>query len=130
MHWRRNTVRIPRKEDNFMGVFKNIRHGAAVAVCIAAMSTGLATAAQASTAHAAKPAYPSRQNGTVYSCTGAHAPVETTDGGDIWYYTGSGPAGTPYQYGVVYSSTTNRTAWVQTYNGGESWYYETYHQYC
>lgn len=113
-----------------MSVFKNIRHGAAVMVCVAGMSTGLAVAAQASTAHVAKPAYPSRQNGTVHSCTGASAPVVTTDGGEIWYYTGSGPAGTPYQYGKVDSSTTGRSAWVQTYNGGESWYYETYHQYC
>jgi hypothetical protein len=113
-----------------MGVFKNIRHGAAVAVCVTAMSIGLGTAAQASTAHAAKPAYPARQNGTVYSCTGASAHVTTTNGGQTWLYTGSGPAGTPYQYGQVYSSTTKLYAWVQTYNGGYKWDYETYHQYC
>ena len=113
-----------------MGVFKNIRNGAAVAVCVAAISIGLGTAAQASTAHAAKPAYPAKQNGTVYSCTGAKAPVTTRNGGQTWLYLGSAPAGTPDQYGQVYSNTTKLWAWVQTYNGGYQWDYETYHKYC
>jgi hypothetical protein len=108
-----------------MGVFKNIRHGTAVAVCIAAMSIGLAAAGQASTAHAATAAYPQIQYGTVYSCaTHQNGSVKTSDGGYVWDYDGPGGAGTPLvQVGAVYSSTTGRYANVRTRDGGLHWAY-------
>lgn len=109
-----------------MGVFHNIRHGAAAAICVAAISTGVATAAQASTTHAATPAYPSTQFGEVHSCvTNLDASVESVNGGETWFYTGSGgQVGQSYQYGVVLSRTTGRQANVVTYNGGYQWSYK------
>jgi hypothetical protein len=108
-----------------MGVFKNIRNGAAVTVCALAMCGGFAAAAQASTTHATPAAAPAKQSGEVYSCTtGGSAPVNTTDGGQVWHYTGHGGAGKPLtQGGVVYSSTTNEYAYVYTSDGGIYWIY-------
>lgn len=108
-----------------MGIFNNIRRGAAVTVCVTVMSIGLATAGQASTAHAATAAYPQIQYGTVYSCaTHQNGPVKTSDGGYVWYYDGPGGAGTPLvQVGAVYSSTTGRYANVRTRDGGLQWDY-------
>lgn len=106
-----------------MGVFKNIRHGAAVTVCVAAMSIGLATAA--STADAATPSYSADQTGVVHSCTtNRSGQVYTTDGGYTWYFDGSGGPGTQYQTGVVYSRTTGLHANVVTEDGGLDWIYD------
>jgi hypothetical protein len=122
---RSDTFRIRRREDSFMGVFKNIRHGAAVTVCVGAMSLGLAAAAQASTAHATPAANPTTQYGIVHSCTtGGDGSVKTNDAGAIWFFTGKGGPGVGTQIGVVYSSTTGEHANVYTVNGGEDWYYE------
>lgn len=124
-----------------MGTFTKIRHAAAVMVCAVAMSTGLAAAAQASTAgppatgrpaplaltaDAATPSYPANQTGSVYSCTtGRFGKVVSTNGGYTWYFIGSGGAGIPqHQTGDVYSSTTGRSAGVTTTDGGLIW---TYH---
>jgi hypothetical protein len=108
-----------------MGAFNNIRHGAAVTVCVVAMSIGLAAAAQASTAHAAPAANPTYQTGVVHSCTtNRDGTVYSTDAGKTWDYDGSGGAGTTYQIGVVYSYTTGGHANVVTQDGGEYWYYD------
>jgi hypothetical protein len=117
--------RIHGSEDNFMGVFQNIRHGVAVTICAAAMSTSVATAAQASTTHAARPAYPPTQYGEVHSCvTNLDASVKSTNGGETWSYTGAGgQVGQAYQYGVVLSRTTGLQANVVTHNGGYNWSY-------
>ena len=107
-----------------MGVFKNIRHGAAVTVCCVAMSVGLATAAQASTAPAATAANPTNQTGLVHSCTThGEAGVRSHDGGQTWDYTGTGGPGTHHQVGVVYSITTGKHANVVTDDGGLVWSY-------
>jgi hypothetical protein len=122
---RSDTFRIRRREDNFMGVFNNIRHGAAVTVCVVAMSIGSAAAAQASTAHAAPAANPAYQTGVVHSCTtNRDGSVYTTDGGYTWDFDGSGGAGTQYQDGVVYSYTTHGHANVVTEDGGLAWIYD------
>ena len=124
-----------------MGTFTKIRHAAAVMVCAVAMFTGLAAAAQASTAGppatgrpaplaltaaAATTSYPAIQAGTVYSCTtGLFGKVETDDGGQTWYFVGSGGGGIPqHQSGVVTSSKTGLSAGVTTTDGGIKW---TYH---
>ena len=107
-----------------MGVFKNIRHGAAVTVGVVAMSIGLATAAQASTAPAATAANPTNQTGLVHSCTThGEAGVYSTDGGQHWDYPGTGGPGTRHQVGVVYSQTTGEHANVVTEDGGFVWSY-------
>jgi hypothetical protein len=107
-----------------MGVFKNIRHGAAVTVCGVAMSIGLAAAAQASTVPAATAANPTDQNGLVHSCTtNGEAGVKSHNGGQTWVYTGTGGAGTHHQVGVVYSQTTGEHANVVTEDGGFHWSY-------
>jgi hypothetical protein len=107
-----------------VGVFKNIRHGVAVTVCGVAMSIGLATAVQASTAPAATAANPTKQNGIVHSCTtGRTAYVYTNDGGLEWEYDGM-TEGTPAsQYGVVYSYNTGEHANVLSGTGGLYWNY-------
>jgi hypothetical protein len=134
---RPDTFRIRRREDNFMGVFKNIRRGAAVTVCGVAMSIGLATAAQASTASiglataaqastapAATAANPTNQTGRVHSCTtNGFAGVYSHDGGLHWYYSGTGGPGTHHQVGVVRSYTTGQHANVVTEDGGDVWSY-------
>jgi hypothetical protein len=108
-----------------MGVFKNIRHGAAVTVCGVAMSIGLATAAQASAAPAVTAANPTNQTGIVHSCTtNGKAGVYSYDGGETWDYSGTGKAGTQYQIGVVYSYTTHGHANVVTEDGGLVWIYD------
>jgi hypothetical protein len=120
-----DTFRIRRREDSFMGVFNNIRHGAAVTGCVVAMSIGLATAAQASTAHAAPAANPTDQTGVVHSCTtNRDGGVLSYDGGESWLFDGSGGPGTQYQDGVVYSYTTGRHANVVTEDGGLVWIYD------
>lgn len=108
-----------------MGFFKNIRHTAAVTVCAAAMSVGLATASHASTTHTA--AYPMVQYGQVYSSTtGRYGQVATDDGGYLWFFTGSGGAGKPLdQQGAVYSYTTKLWANVNTTDGGLCWMYQS-----
>jgi hypothetical protein len=122
---RSDTFRIRRREDSFMRVFKNIRHGAAVTMCVVAMSTGLAAAAQASTVHAAPAANPTYQTGVVHSCTtGGDGSVYTKNAGETWIFDGTGGPGTKTQYGVVYSSTTGEHANVYTVNGGEDWTYD------
>lgn len=124
-----------------MGTFTKIRHAAAVMVCAVAMFTGLAAAAQASTAgppatgrpaplaltaDAATTSYPADQKGVVYSCTtGRFGKVQTDDGGNTWYFVGSGGGGIPqHQSGVVTSSKTGLSAGVITTDGGIKW---TYH---
>jgi hypothetical protein len=122
---RSDTFRIRRREDNFVGVFKNIRHGAAVTVCVGAMSIGLSAAAQASTAHVMTAAYPSNQSGVVHSCaTNLKGQVHTTNGGQTWQFVGGGGPGTTHQDGVVYSYTTGGHANVTTSNGGKDWQYD------
>ncbi len=108
-----------------MGVFKNIRHGAAVTMCVAAMSTGVATAAQASTAHTAIANYPAYQTGTVHSCTlNLYGSVYSSNGGQTWYFSGSTGSNTlAYQFGVVYSNKTGLHANVVTHDYGYSWQY-------
>ena len=109
-----------------MGVFKNIRHGAAVTVCVGVMSLGLAAAAQASTPHAAPAAYPSYQTGTVHSCTlNLYGSVYSPNSGQTWYFSGSTGSNTlAYQFGVVYSNQTGLHANVVTHNYGYSWQYD------
>jgi hypothetical protein len=108
-----------------VNAFKNIRHGAAVTVCIAAMSIGLSAAAQASTAHVATATYPAYQTGTVHSCTlNLYGSVYSNDGGQTWYFSGStGSNTTAYQFGVVHSNKTGLHANVVTHNYGYSWQY-------
>jgi hypothetical protein len=107
-----------------VGVLENIRHGAAVTVCGVAMSIGLATAAQASTAPAATAANPTRQTGRVHSCTtNRSADVKSNSGGQVWEYDGM-TEGTPQdQAGVVLSYTTGEHANVLSDDGGLHWSY-------
>ena len=81
------------REDNFMGVFKNIRHSAAVTVCVVAMSIGLATAAQASTAGPSatgRPASLALSGGLrAVRVPGSRTAVNSPDLPPLWTYKGT-----------------------------------------
>ena len=75
-----------------MGILKNIRHNAAVTVCVAAMSIGLAAAAQASTAGPAatgRPASLALPGGLqVVSVPGSRAAADSPSFPAGWVYNG------------------------------------------
>jgi hypothetical protein len=101
---------------------RKYRTAAAAVVIATVASVGFST----QTADAATAANPTDQVGLVHSCTtNGEAGVSSFDGGQTWFFDGSGGPGSPQvQIGVVHSSTTGGNANVATNDGGLVWIFD------